>query len=276
MTKKTPGISHLEIYKHLSKSNCRECGVPTCLAFATAVIHGEKKITDCPYLNREVIQELDKRIVKRDDQREMDVLTEALKKEVLKTDFRSVAGGIGAEYIDGRLRVRCLGKEFLVDNEGNVESVVHINKWVTVPLLKYITMGGNAPLSGTWVSFEELKKASTVTQYFNRRCEEPLRQLAESHTDIFFDLLTIFGATSVEGFPADYSRIIYPLPKLPFLILYWRPEDQFESKLKLLLDSTADTYLDIEFIIALGRGIVEMFKRILSRHEELLPTLLSL
>jgi hypothetical protein len=240
------------------------------------VIHGEKKITDCPYLNREVIQELDKRIVKRDDQREMDVLTEALKKEVLKTDFRSVAGGIGAEYIDGRLRVRCLGKEFLVDNEGNVESVVHINKWVTVPLLKYITMGGNAPLSGTWVSFEELKKASTVTQYFNRRCEEPLRQLAESHTDIFFDLLTIFGATSVEGFPADYSRIIYPLPKLPFLILYWRPEDQFESKLKLLLDSTADTYLDIEFIIALGRGIVEMFKRILSRHEELLPTLLSL
>ena len=31
-----------------------------------------------------------------------------------------------------------------------------------------------------------------------------------------------------------------------------------------------------EFIIALGRGIVEMFKKILSRHEELMPTLLSL
>jgi hypothetical protein len=42
------------------------------------------------------------------------------------------------------------------------------------------------------------------------------------------------------------------------------------------MDSTADQYIDIEFIIGLGRGIVEMLKKILSKHEELMPTLLSL
>jgi hypothetical protein len=126
------------------------------------------------------------------------------------------------------------------------------------------------------VSFEELKRASSVAQYFDRRCEEPMRQLADSHTDIFFDLMNIFGAKHAEGFSADYSCVIYPLPKVPFLILYWRPADQFDSKLRVLMDSTADTYLDIEFIIGLGRGMVEMLKKILSKHDELMPKLLAL
>jgi hypothetical protein len=199
-----------------------------------------------------------------------------LKKEISNVNFRSAAKGLGADYSDNRLRIKCLGKDFIVDTHGNIESLIHVNSWVAGPLLKYIIMGGNQPLSGTWVSFEELKRASSVAQYFERRCEEPMRQLAESHTDIFFDLINIFGGKDVQGFTADYARVIHPLPKVPFLILYWRPDSQFDSKLRLLLDSTADQYLDIEFIIALGRGIVEMFKKVLSRHEELIPRLLAL
>lgn len=276
MTEKISGINHLEIFRCLNKSNCRKCGLPTCLAFALSAMNDEKRLTDCPHISRELAEELDKKIHKRGKEKELHELIEPLKKEISVVDFNAVASGLGAELVDSKLRVKCLGKDFTIDRTGNVESLIHINKWVTLPLLKYVITGGNVPLSGKWVSFDELKKASTVTQYFDRRCEEPLRQLAEAHTDIFFDLINIFGGQSVEGFSADYARIIYPLPKLPFLILYWRPEEQFESKLRLLLDSTADKYLDVEFIIALGRGIVEMFKRILSRHEELLPTLLSL
>lgn len=276
MTEKISRINHLEIFRRLNKSNCRKCGLPTCLAFALSVMNDEKRLTDCPHISRELAEELDKKIHKRGKEKELHELIEPLKKEISVVDFNAVASGLGAELVDTKLRVKCLGKDFTIDRTGNVESLIHINKWVTLPLLKYVITGGNVPLSGKWVSFDELKKASTVTQYFDRRCEEPLRQLAEAHTDIFFDLINIFGGQSVEGFSADYARIIYPLPKLPFLILYWRPEEQFESKLRLLLDSTADKYLDVEFIIALGRGIVEMFKRILLRHEELLPTLLSL
>ncbi len=276
MAQKESGISHLEIFKHLNQSNCRECGVPTCLAFATAVINGEKKFSDCPYLSREAADTLDKKIVIRGQYNKLLELLGPLKKELRGVDFRKVAKGLGAEYENGRLRIKCLGKDFTVDKNGNVESLIHINTWVAVPLLKYIIMGGREPLSGKWVSFNELNRASSVAQYFERRCEEPLRQFAESHTDIFFDLMNIFGAERAEGFSADYARIIYPLPKVPFLILYWKQDKQFESKLRLLMDSSADRYIEIEFIIGLGRGIVEMFKKILSKHEELMPTLLGL
>jgi len=41
-----PGI--IEILKLLPKTNCRECGEPTCMVFATKVAEGAKGPEDCP------------------------------------------------------------------------------------------------------------------------------------------------------------------------------------------------------------------------------------
>lgn len=38
----------LEIYKLLPKSNCRECGQPTCMMFASLATEGAKTAADCP------------------------------------------------------------------------------------------------------------------------------------------------------------------------------------------------------------------------------------
>ena len=43
-------LSGLEIYKHLPKSNCKECGLPTCLAFAMKVAGGQTTLDACPRL----------------------------------------------------------------------------------------------------------------------------------------------------------------------------------------------------------------------------------
>jgi len=269
-------INHLDIYKRLNKSNCRECGIPTCMAFALAVVNGDKNIEDCPYLEKDTIKEIDKRIIRRDRDKDFEAAIEPLKKALSDVDFNTAAKGLGADIVGDRLRIKCLGKDFFIDKRGNLESMIHINTWIMMPLLKYIKTAGSKRLSGKWVGFEELKQGATMAGYFSRRCEEPLLRLAESHTEIFFDLINIFGGKNINGFSSDYARLIHPLPKVPFLILYWKPEEHFEGKLKILFDSTADTYLDAHSIYVLGRGIVEMFKRILSKHKELIPTLLAL
>ena len=46
----------MEIFQLLDKSNCRECGAKTCLAFAGAVFQGKRKIEECPKLDRETIE----------------------------------------------------------------------------------------------------------------------------------------------------------------------------------------------------------------------------
>lgn len=269
-------MKYLDLYKLLNKSNCRECGLLTCMAFAHAVINSEKKIEDCPYLDKKTMPDLGKKIVTRDIEKEYADAIEPLKKAISGVDFKAVADRLGATLSGDKLCINCLGKDFFVNTNGDVESICHIHLWVTVPLLRYVIKSGEGGFSGKWISFDELKNGITMSSFFVRRCVEPLKQMADSHADIFFDLLDIFGGRPAEGFSADRSRIIYPLPRVPFLFLYWKAEDHFESKLKILFDSSADKYLDFEAVYILSRGIVEMFKNIIANHEEVMPNLLAM
>jgi acetyl-CoA decarbonylase/synthase complex subunit gamma len=52
-------LSGLEIYKQLPKKNCKECGVPTCLAFAMALASGKAVLDNCPYITETAREVLD-------------------------------------------------------------------------------------------------------------------------------------------------------------------------------------------------------------------------
>lgn len=43
----------LNILKRLPKTNCRECGFPTCLVFATMLTEGKAKLQDCLQLDEQ-------------------------------------------------------------------------------------------------------------------------------------------------------------------------------------------------------------------------------
>jgi len=52
------GLSGLDIFKKLPKTNCKECGFPTCLAFAMKLAAGQTALDECPYVTDEVRAEL--------------------------------------------------------------------------------------------------------------------------------------------------------------------------------------------------------------------------
>ena len=52
------GLSGLDIFKKLPKTNCKECNFPTCLAFAMKLAQGQASLDDCPYVTDEVRAEL--------------------------------------------------------------------------------------------------------------------------------------------------------------------------------------------------------------------------
>ncbi len=47
------GLSGLQIYKLLPKTNCKECGFPTCLAFAMKLAAKQAELSACPYVSDE-------------------------------------------------------------------------------------------------------------------------------------------------------------------------------------------------------------------------------
>ncbi|WP_163338414.1 acetyl-CoA decarbonylase/synthase complex subunit gamma [Desulfopila sp. IMCC35008] len=51
-------LTGIQIFKLLPKTNCKECGVPTCLAFAMNLASGKAELDSCPYVSDEARAEL--------------------------------------------------------------------------------------------------------------------------------------------------------------------------------------------------------------------------
>jgi len=261
---KTP----LEVYSLLPRSNCGDCGVSTCMAFAAAVIKQEKRLADCPFLDMATLALYDGQV-------ERQVNIESIQEESLKDlqrkicgiDLASRAECLGARSSSDALVVKCLGKDFEVDARGAVMSQCHTHAWFSIPLLNYILFSKGEEVAGRWVPFRELEQGKTWNPLFERRCEQPLKQIADVHGELFEDLISMFsGESSFNKFSSDISVVLYPFPKVPILICYWKPEDDLESRLHLFFDDTAEKNLPVESLFTLGTGLVRMLEKIMDKH----------
>lgn len=259
----------LELYNLLPKSNCRQCRLATCLAFAAAVIKGQKVLRDCPLLAEIVIKQLDVTVAKPYASAELQLAKymDEFKREIGKIDLPSAARRLGATSSAGKLTVKCLGKRYTVDKDGNITSECHINQWVVVPLINYILYSpGNNP-AGHWVPFRELEDGVTWNPLFGQRCEKPLKHIADDHLELFEYLLYVFGGKpATNSLPADISLVLHPLPKFPVMICYSRLEQGTATKLNIFFDQTAEDNLNIESVFALFAGLVTMLEKITARH----------
>ena len=258
----------MEVFKFLDKSNCRECGMKTCLAFAAAVFQNRKNIEDCPRLNPDIINRFSSahdssdttEFFRSDD-------FDKLKNEIGKIKLSERAETIGGWFSNNRLMVSVLGKTFGVTSDGSLFSDIHVNPWVAVPFLNYVLHSKGKDAGGNWVSFRELKGGKERYPLFQKRCEAAMKQVADTYTDLFDDMVHIFNGKQVEQqFESDISVILHPLPKLPVMICYWKPEDGLESDLNVFFDETAEENLDIGSVFSLGTGLTQMLEKLAMRH----------
>lgn len=248
-------MNPIELYKKLPKKNCGECRQKTCMPFALSVIKGETELSECPYLTQEDIETLKGSITKSDWREELML---SLKEEVKNINFKDIAEGIGAELKkDSSLAIKCMGREFIISPDGEITTHGHMTPWIKILLLHYIRTAGKGELSGRWVSYSELRGGMVKASSFLRDCEEPMKELLERAFDKTETILGRLGAEKRECFPTENAWHLYLLPKMPAVILYWPQEDEFESKLKIIFDSTADRFLDAESIIFLVEGLAK-------------------
>jgi hypothetical protein len=117
------------------------------------------------------------------------------------------------------------------------------------------------------VSFRDLKGGRERYPLFQKRCEEPIKRVADTYTDLFDLMVHLFSGVRVaEQFNSDISVVLYPFPRVPIIICYWLPEEGLGSNLQLFFDETADRNLDIGSIFTLGGGLAQMFTRIAVSH----------
>jgi hypothetical protein len=260
--------SALEIYKLLEQSNCGKCWEKTCLAFAAAVFKKQRVARECPQLSAEAADRLAGpcRDQNANEQNPAEYL-KRLKSEAAVIDLAAAAQRTGGSFDGNRLTLKVMGKNFTVDTNGDLFVDIHINPWVAVPFLEYVINGRGNPVSGRWVPFRELIEGRERYPLFQKRCEEPMKQVADSCSSLFDDMVHIFGGKQVEEqFESDISVVLHPLPKVPIMICYWLPDDGLDSSLHVFFDETADQNLDIGSVFMLGVGFSQMLTRIGLTH----------
>ncbi len=258
----------MEVFKLLDKSNCRKCREQTCLAFASKVFLGERHLQDCPALTLDVLEQYRGKEKKKQTGREYRESLLAEAKEMIKDlDLEEAAKRVGGTFADKRLTLRIFGKLFSIDQDGSMYADIHINPWIAGPVLGYVMRCKGVPLTGQWVPMRELQGGREKSALFVQRSEKSLKKIADTYTRLFEDLILLFNGKKIENhYESDISLVLYPLPKLPLLICYWKAEESMESDLHLFFDSSADMNADIDIVYGIAAGIIVMFEKISMKH----------
>lgn len=259
----------MDVFKLLEKTNCRKCNKPTCLAFAAAVFQGQMPLSDCPFIDAATLKKYGTKNNKYESGFEQDFakLMAQLKQEIRQADLESRAKILGETFSKGRLTLKILGKDFSVDQNGDIFTDIHVNQWIVPPVFNYILFGQGLPVTGTWVPFRELKTSKDWARFFEHQCVGRLKKTADSHPAFFEDIIELFNGRPVQNhYDADIALVIKPLPLLPALFCYNHPEDGLASDLNLFFDATAEKNLSIENIYTLMMGLTNMLEKLAATH----------
>ena len=242
------------IYKKLPRTNCGKCKQKACMPFAFALLKGEADISECPRLTDIAKNEIASSVKKIDWR---DSLIANLKEEIKNIEFHKVSGNLGAELRDRNLFIRCFGRDVIIGPDGETQAQNNLTPWMRILVLFYIRNGGGHGISGKWVMHSELMGGLMKYKAFQRECEEPLRELFDRYFEKTALVLDEYGSVHLEGFATPNAWLLNVFPGLPVVFLYWPADDEFESKVTIRFDSTADKYFDVEQLIFLIKEIVE-------------------
>lgn len=243
----------LEIFRLLPRTNCGKCRYGRCMPLAVALATGEAGPDECPELTPESRAELAQGEGEGDWRR---ALIRELAREVSALSLAGSAPGLGADIRDGCLSLTCLGVRYLVHPDGTVASEAPLHPWQEILILHYVRTGGGGPPAGRWVSFADLRNGLVKSTSFQRECVEPLRQLFGREPDHLAPALEGLGGRRQEGQDAPVAWVVPALPRVPLLLLYWPPEEEFDAKFSVLFDASADRFLDVESLTFLTEGLV--------------------
>lgn len=110
----------------------------------------------------------------------------------------------------------------------------------------YLVSAKDIPISGRWIKPVDVKGGQI---FFMGTHKLPLDELALKYSHDKKDFLA--KAVELGGSVCSYADaciILFPFPKIPVKLLLWLEDDEFPSRVDLMLDSTCDIHLPTDVI----------------------------
>ena len=267
-------LSVVDLYRDvLPKTNCGDCGFPTCLAFAGMVVSNKHPLKGCPHLTQEVIERCNVELTEQyaaGKWTQRDMAEDALqwaKARSASMNLADLPDRIGGTRVDSEagcaLKLPYFNSHILIDAEGIRRlDDVDLTRWEMVFIYNHMAQGGTRTPTGRWKGFEELPNTISKIKTMSAQVESPLVDRFHGRLEALAQCAVGIGGKMVTGIEnsADAAFRFQALPRVPVMVLFWDedPDDGFAATAKLLFDETIIHHLDIESIVFLGERLRQM------------------
>ncbi len=266
--------NYLDLLKVLPKSNCKSCGLESCLLFALKVFSREISPEKCPYLDLKLLPpELSSSTLS------FNQLLENLK--FLKRRFRdlnlleiapSLEAGIDPDkrvvflsYMDKTIQIPLTEEghptEFKTEEQA-------LDPRDEILLCNYFIFNGKTPLADEFVGLESFPHSLSKVKTLKHYAEDPLAELIDLHKERLLSHLRKFRVENLERTSSGLSFLVWVLPKVPLRIVFWEGEEEegLLPSCKVLYNAQALSYLDLECLVFCAERFYELLRDRLERQ----------
>ncbi|MBU0995238.1 MAG: DUF3786 domain-containing protein [Proteobacteria bacterium] len=267
-------LSVVDLYRDvLPKTNCRDCGFSTCMAFASMVVSEKYPLANCPHLDKETLNrctvELEAQYAEGKWLKK-DMAQDALKwakEKAASTDIKDLPERIGGMLVekngDMHLELRYFNDAVLISKDGMVKKNGEaLTRWEKVFLYNHVAQGGRRLPAGNWKGLVEFPNTVSKMKSMIAHVETPLIEKFRGHTRALLEKALAIGGQDIGDNidSADVAVLFQPLPKVPVRLMFWdkATEEGIEAEVKLSFDETITEHLDIESIMFLSERIRQL------------------
>ncbi len=256
-------LTVFELIKFLPKTNCGDCGEPTCMAFATKVITAGLDIKKCPHLEKlpeEFKMEEGARPVTGKMEDPETALLRELRQKIKGMDLALLAPDLGAQVSGASIELPFFNDIVVVSSESlKSKRGIELDPRDQILIYNYCFFGGKGPLSGEWVGLESFPNSVSKVSTLRRYTEDKLAAEFSEAPGSLKKRVKAVGGQFVEPCSADLCFDIRVFPKVVLRFHYWQaePEEGFDAKVKVLYDRRAIEFLDLESLVFAAERAVE-------------------
>ena len=267
-------LSVVDLYRDvLPRTNCGDCGFPTCLAFAGMVVAEKHPLDGCPHLDPEVVARCNRELgvqyaagkwTRRDLAEDALVWARERSASMEIADLPPRIGGTLITVAGTRRLKLPYFNDYLLIGNGDITRPDggEPTRWEKVFVYNHMAQGGRRMPTGRWKGFEELPNTVSKVKTMAGQVENPLIAHFKGRREALQTAAARIGGRDVTGREnsADAAFCFHPLPRVPVMLLFWDedPVDGFGATVKLLFDETVTEHLDIESIVFMSERLRQL------------------
>lgn len=170
-----------------------------------------------------------------------------------EVDFNHSVTHLGVQNADDGFNLKIFARDCLIDREGiKASDGTPLDFKIRIVAAHYLLHAGQGEETGQLVAYRDFKDGAFFHPSFAQTVEQ---RIAERFSGRIQDLKKsgeTNGGRRIGGLGGDVCLRFSAFPKIPVVLIFYDADDDFPSSARILFDSSAPRFLDMECLAVLG------------------------